>query len=42
MFERLRWLVVAAIVVSSMTVDIRHGLTWSEASVQYLQCDPVV
>jgi hypothetical protein len=42
MFERLSWLLVAVIVVSPMTVDIRHGLTWSEASAQYLQCDPVV
>jgi hypothetical protein len=42
MFERLRWLLVAAIVVSPLTVDVRHGLTWSEASAQYLQCDPVV
>jgi hypothetical protein len=42
MFERLRWLLVLAIVVSPVAVDMRHGLTWSEASAQYLQCDPVV
>ena len=42
MFERLRWLLVAAIVASPLTVDTRHRLVWSEASAQYLQCDPVV
>ena len=42
MFERLRWLLVAAIVVLPLTIDIRHGLTPLAASAQYLQCDPVV
>src|ERR1700753_3788386 len=42
MFARLRWLLALAIVVSPVAVDLRHGLTWSEASAQYLQCDPVV
>jgi hypothetical protein len=42
MFGRLRWLLVAAIVVSPVAVDLRHGFTWSEASAQYLNCDPVV
>ena len=42
MFGRLRWLLVAAIVVSPVTVDMRRGVSWSEASAQYLQCDPVV
>jgi hypothetical protein len=42
MFERLSWLLVAAIVVSPVKVDIRHGFTWSDASAQYLQCDPLV
>ena len=42
MFERLRWLLVLAIVVSPVAVDMRHGLTWSDASAQYLRCDPVV
>ena len=42
MFERLSWLLVAAIVVSPVKVDIRRGFTWSEASAQYLQCDALV
>ena len=42
MFGRLRWLLVAAIAVSPVTVDLRDGFTWSEASAQYLDCDPVV
>ena len=42
MFERLRWLLVAAIVVSPVTADIRQGFKLSAASAQYLQCDPVV
>jgi hypothetical protein len=42
MFGRLRWLLVAAIVVAPVTVDWRRGFAWSEASAQYLDCDPVV
>jgi hypothetical protein len=42
MFGRLRWLLVAAIVLSPLTVDLRHGFTWSQASAQYLDCDPIV
>lgn len=42
MFERLRWLLVAAIVMAPVTVDLRQGFAWSQASAQYLQCDPVV
>src|SRR6185436_14676351 len=42
MFGGLRWLLVAAIVVSPMTVDLRHGFAWSGASAQYLDCDPLV
>jgi len=45
MFVRLRWLLVAAIVVSPVTVDLRRAFTWSEASAQdvwTLNCDPVV
>jgi hypothetical protein len=45
MFGRLRWLLVAAIVVSPVTVDSRHGFAWSEAFAQdiwSLDCDPVV
>ena len=42
MFERRRWLLIVAIVVSPVTVDLRHGLARSQASAQYLQCDPVV
>ncbi len=42
MFNRLRWLLVAAIVGSPVALDIHHGLAWSEASAQYLQCDPLV
>jgi hypothetical protein len=42
MFKKLRWLLVAAIVSSPVTFDIRHGLIQSEASAQYLQCDPLV
>lgn len=42
MFGRLRWLLVAAIVLSPATVDWRRGYTWSEASAQYVPCDPVV
>jgi len=42
MFGRLRWLIAAAIVVSPVTVDLRRGFNWSEASAQYLNCDPVV
>jgi hypothetical protein len=41
----LRWLLVAAIAVASVTVDLRRGFTWSEASAQdiwTLNCDPVV
>jgi hypothetical protein len=40
MFGRLRWLIAAAIVVSPVTVDLRRGFNWSEASAQYLNCDP--
>src|SRR5262245_13185892 len=43
---RLRWLLFAAIVLSPVAVDLRHGFTWSEASAQYLNyylnCDPIV
>jgi hypothetical protein len=45
MFGCLRWLLVGAIVVSPVTVDLRRGFTWSEASAQdiwSLNCDPVV
>ena len=42
MFGRFRSLLVAAIVVSPVTVDLRHGFSWSEASAQYLNCDPIV
>ncbi len=42
MLARLRHLVVAAIAISPVTVDMPHGCMWSEASAQYLQCDPVV
>jgi hypothetical protein len=42
MFGRLRWLLVGAIVVSPVTLDLRRGFTWSEASAQYLNCDPIV
>ncbi|MFZ0123557.1 MAG: hypothetical protein WAL48_05135, partial [Xanthobacteraceae bacterium] len=45
MFGRLHWLLIAAIVVSPVTVDLRHGFTWSEVSAQdiwSLNCDPVV
>jgi hypothetical protein len=42
MFGGLRWLLVAAIVVSPVAVDLRYGFTWSEAAGQYLNCDPVV
>jgi hypothetical protein len=45
MFGRLRWLLVAAIVVSPVSVELRRGFTWSEASAQdigSLNCDPVV
>ena len=44
MFGRLHWLLIAAIVVSPVTVDLRHGFTWSEVSAQdiwSLNCDPV-
>jgi hypothetical protein len=45
MFGCLRWLLVAAIAVSPVTVDLRRGFTWSDASAQdiwTLNCDPVV
>jgi hypothetical protein len=46
MFGVLRWLLLAAILVSPVTVDLRRGFTWSEASAQdipgILNCDPVV
>jgi hypothetical protein len=45
MLGRLRWLLVAAIVVAPVTVDLRPGFTWSEASAQGVwpvNCDPVV
>src|SRR5262245_5859497 len=45
MFVGLRWLLVAAIVVSPVTLDLRRTFTWSEASAQgilTLNCDPVV
>ena len=42
MFGRLRWLLVGAIVISPVTVDLRRGFTWSEASAQYLNCAPIV
>ena len=42
MFGRLRWLLAAAIVVAPVTVDWPHGFAWSQASAQYLYCDPVV
>jgi hypothetical protein len=43
MFGRLRWLlVVTAIVLAPVTIDLRHGVNWSNASAQYLQCDPLV
>jgi hypothetical protein len=45
MLGRLRWLLVAAIVVAPVTVDLRPGFTWSEASAQGIwpvNCDPVV
>src|SRR5262249_38764497 len=45
MFGRLRWLLVVALVVSPVTIELRHGFTWSEASAQdiwSLNCDPVV
>ena len=45
MCGRLRWLIVAAIAVSPVTVDLRRAFTWSEASAQdiwTLNCDPVL
>jgi len=42
MFGRLRWLLIAAIVTSPVGLDLRHGFSWSQASAQYLNCDPVV
>jgi hypothetical protein len=42
MFGCRRWLLVAAIMVSPVALDLRHGFTWSEASAQYLNCDPIV
>jgi hypothetical protein len=42
MFGWLRWLLVAAILVSPVTLDLRHGFVWSEASAQYLDCDPLI
>jgi hypothetical protein len=45
MFGCLRWLLVGAIAVLPVTVDLRRGFTWSEASAQdiwSLNCDPVV
>ena len=45
MFGRLHWLLIAAIVVSPVTGDLRHGFTWSEVSAQdiwSLNCDPFV
>ena len=42
MFGHLRWLIVAAIAVLPLTVDLRGAFSWSEASAQELNCDPVV
>ena len=45
MFGCLRWLLAAAIALSPVTVDLRRGFTWSDASAQdiwSLNCDPVV
>ncbi len=45
MLGRLRWLLVAAIVAVPVTVDLRPGFTWSEASAQGVwpvNCDPLV
>jgi len=44
MFGCLRWLLVGAIAVLPVTVDLRRGSIWSEASAQdiwSLNCDPV-
>lgn len=46
MKNSFRWTLLAAIVASPVTVDLRHGFTGAEASAQYLNqylnCDPIV